>query len=88
MKLRCNFEAVDLENEIILVPVGRGADQIHGVIKSNTAGQEIVDLLQKDTTIEYILSELSGKYTNSYETLRKYVLSVIAYLRQNNLIEE
>ena len=88
MKMKCTFEAVDMGSEIIAVPVGDGADQVHGVLKLNKAGLEIVDMLGKDTTIEGIVSKLTSKYNNDADTIFKYVQDIVEILRSNNLIEE
>lgn len=88
MKMKCTFEAVDMGSEVIAVPVGNGADQVHGVLKLNKAGLEIVDMLGKDTTTEEIISKLTSKYKNDADTIAKYVRDIVELLRNNNLIEE
>ena len=45
MKLNYTFEFVDLDDEIIMVPIGANAEQVHGVLKVNKTGQEIISLL-------------------------------------------
>ena len=88
MKLKNTFESVDMGDEIIMVPVGKSAEQVHGVLKLNEAGREIVELLARETSEEEIVCTLSGKYENDAETLKKYVRQVVETLRSNNLIEE
>ena len=88
MKLKNTFESVDMGDEIIMVPVGKSAEQVHGVLKLNEAGQEIVELLAGETSEEEIVRSLSGKYENDAETLKKYVRQVVETLRSNDLIEE
>lgn len=88
MKLKNTFESVNMGDEIIMVPVGKSAEQVHGVLKLNEAGQEIVKLLVQETSEEEIVRFLSGKYENDAETLKKFVRQVVETLRSNNLIEE
>lgn len=88
MKMKCNFEAVDMGSEVIAVPVGDGADQVHGVLKLNETGLEIIEMLQKDTTIEEIISKLTSKYENDADTIEKYVQDIVELLRSNELIDE
>ncbi|QUC68199.1 PqqD family protein [Aristaeella hokkaidonensis] len=88
MKMKCAFEAVDMGSEVIAVPVGNGADQVHGVLKLNKTGLEIIQILEKDTTIEEIISQLTSKYDNNEDTIAEYVRDIVELLRSNNLIEE
>ncbi len=86
MRMKCEFEAVDMGSEIIAVPVGEGADQIHGVLKLNKSALEIVEMLRNDTTTEEIINQLVAKYGNETSTLSEYVRDTIEVLKVNNLI--
>ena len=88
MKLKCTFEPVDMGEETIMVPVGAGAAHIHGIIKLNKAGQEIVELLKEETSEEAITNTLVKKFDNDREILKEYVQKVVAELRKNDLIED
>lgn len=88
MKLRCAFEMVNMENEIIGVPVGENAHLIRGVLKLNKEGQEIIELLKNDTTEALIEDTLIAKYDNNRSDLVDYVRKTLAVLRCNGLIEE
>ena len=88
MKLKVGFESVDMGEEIIMVPIGPNAHQIHGILKLNVSAREICDLLTNDTNEEAILSFLSEKYENDAESLKKYVHVVVDTLRNNGLLEE
>ena len=39
MRLKHFFETIDMGDEIIMVPVGASAQQVHGVIKLNESGR-------------------------------------------------
>ena len=88
MKLRYVFENVDMGNEIISVPVGDGANNVHGVNKLNKEGKEILELLKEDITEQQIVKKLTEKYENDSATLEKWVSNVIKTLRAANLLEE
>ncbi len=88
MKLKYSFEAINMGEEIIFVPVGEGSAQVHGVLKLNPQGQEILELLEKETTIDQIVETLSAKYNNSKNDLVDYVNSVLDVLRDANLLNE
>jgi hypothetical protein len=87
MKLKYSFDAVDMGEETIAVPVGDGADQMHGVVKLNKSGCEIMDLLKEEITIDDIVNNLAAKYDNSKEELKKYVLHVVEELRKAGILE-
>lgn len=88
MKLKYAFDAVNMGDEIVSVPVGKGADQIHGIVKMNKSGQEIMDLLKEDTTVEKIVDILSERYDNDRENLKSDVLRIVDALRNAGIIEE
>lgn len=87
MKLKYTFETVNMGDEIILVPVGENASEVHGVIKLNAEGKEIVDVLQNDTSEEFIIQMLMGKYSNDPDEIKKYVKDVIGILQKEDLLE-
>lgn len=87
MKLKYIFETVDMGDEFIAVPVGDNAEQIHGVLKLNKAGNEILSLLNNDTTEEQIVELLSEKYENNNKELTAYVNKFIRFLQDNDMLE-
>lgn len=88
MKMKYMFEMVDMGNEVIAVPIGNGAENVHGVLKLNKEALEIVELLRAETTEEQIINTLAGKYENDRQTLSDYVQQVIAVLRNTGLVED
>ena len=88
MRLKCDFEFVDMGDEIIAVPVGNGAEQIRGVLKMNHEGQEIVELLKRGNSEEQIVDALAAKYENDRDTLLGYVHVTLSKLQEAGLIEE
>ena len=88
MKLKYDFESVDVGDEIIFVPVGEGASQVHGVLKLNAEGKEILDLLKENTTETDIINTLSAKYENERQILANYVRKIVHTLQDAGLIEE
>ena len=84
MKLKYHLETIDMSDEIIAVPVGQGSDQLQGILKLNQAGKEVLELLKNDTSEEEIIHQLSLKYENS----AAYVRQTIAYLKDQNLIDD
>ena len=87
MKLKYAFENIDMGDEIVAVPVGKNAEQIHGVLKLNREGLEIVELLKDDVTEQEIIDKLTSKYDTCPELLIEYVRKVIRVLKAEGLME-
>ena len=88
MQLKCLFDMVTMDDEIIAVPVGNGAEEIHGVLKVNKEGQEILELLKNQTNENQIVDDLMEKYSNNRHELVSYVHNFIDMLREYGLIKE
>ena len=88
MKLKYLLEATELDDELICVPVGPGAEAVQGVLKLNESGYEIVQLLEQDTTQDAIVDALAAKYQTDRATLANYVAKFVGVLRESGLIEE
>lgn len=77
MRLKFAFETMELDNQVIAVPVGEGAREFHGVIKLNETGARILELLKNETTEEDIVQVLEKEYAVSHEKIvedvRRYV---------------
>ena len=59
MKLKYEFTTTELGDEIIAVPVGDNAREFSGVLNLNSSAAAILKLLQKDTTVEQVVFELT-----------------------------
>lgn len=88
MKLKYLLEATELDDELICVPVGPGAEEVQGVLKLNASGYEIVQLLEQDTTQDAIVDALAAKYQTDRATLANYVAKFVGVLRESGMIEE
>ena len=87
MKIKYSFESVDMGDEIILVPVGNSAKEVHGVVRANEAGNKIMQFLMQGMDEEGVVNSLAKEYENDRETLAGYVRSVIRVLQDNHFIE-
>lgn len=88
MKLKYLLEATELDDELICVPVGPGAEEVQGVLKLNASGYEIVKLLENDTTPDAIVDALAAKYQTDRATLENYVAKFVNALRESGMMEE
>ena len=49
MKLRYDFEIMDMGEEFVAVPVGDGASQFHGMMRMNKDAAEMLKLIQENS---------------------------------------
>ena len=87
MKLKYDFEMLELGQEIIAVPVGKGAQEYRGVIKLNDSASKIFSMLKGDVSEDEILSTLQKEYDTPRELLAKYVKDLITQLDDNEMLE-
>ncbi len=87
MKLKCELVISRIADEIVAVPVGERAKSYHLVLKLNEESQKIIELLQKDITVEGIISEIKKEYSIGDDQLRKYIVEFIDQLKEYDLIE-
>ena len=88
MKLKYIFETVELGSEFIAVPVDTSAKELHGVLKLNKEGLEILNLLKEETAESSIVEVLSNKYENDRTVLAEYVHSFVEKLKISGIISE
>ena len=86
MKLKYQFEIVDMGDEYIAVPVGEDAEHLHGVLKLNDSGREIVAMLRSQNSVGDIVNRLTAKYDNDADSIEAYVRGFVEYLRSHDLI--
>ena len=82
MKLKYEFQTVELDDNTMAVPVGAD-DDFKAVIRLNETAAFIFDLLKEDTTIDEIVEKAAKEYDSDAETIKKYVVGFV-----NNLIEK
>lgn len=88
MKNKYTFEKMELDGEIVAVPVGENAAELHAVLNVNEEAMRILELLQEETTEEAIVAQLLKEYTGEKEEISALVSTYIDQLRQEGLLEE
>ena len=88
MKLKYEFETTELGDAIIAVPVGDNARDFSGALNLNDSAVAILKLLQKDTTVEQIVSALLEEYEGTKEEMTAFVEKFIDKLRNEDLLSE
>ncbi|QTE75011.1 PqqD family peptide modification chaperone [Clostridiales bacterium FE2010] len=88
MKSKYSFEKMELDGEIVAVPVGEGAAELHAVLNVNEEAMRILELLQEETTEENIVAQLMKEYEGKKEEIAPLVSEYIRQLFQEGLLEE
>ena len=88
MKLRYQFVVQNVSGKPVAVAVGQDNEKFNGMIKLNTAGELIFNLLANERTQEELLSRFADHFGVSVETVKPDVLAFVDQLRQNDLLSE
>lgn len=88
MKLKYTFEKMELDGEMIAVPVGESARELHAVLNVNEEAMRILELLQKEIKEEGIVDQLMKEYEGETEEIASLVHAFIDQLRREELLEE
>lgn len=62
MKLRYKFEFVEMNNELVGVPVGDNADEFHGMLKVNDLSKEFIELIDESSNPNEVLDKILQRY--------------------------
>ena len=88
MKNKYIFEKMELDGEIVAVPVGENASEFHAVLNVNDVAMRILELLQEETTEEKIVAQLASEYEDDGNDIAVSVHEFIEQLKQEGIIEE
>ncbi len=58
MKLKYNFETMEMDGEICAVPVGANSDEFHGIIHLNDVGEKMLNYISECENPEEVLEKL------------------------------
>lgn len=86
MKLKYSFESMELDDQIMAIPVGQGAESLRCVIKLNESAAQIFKLLSKETTEEAIVIEMQKLYGDDSK-IADYVHDMIVRLNKEGMLE-
>ena len=86
MRLKLTFEKMDLDDQIVAVPVGANVGEFHGVIKLNETASFIFDQLKEDTTEEAIVNSIALEYDAPREAIIADVHRYIQEFQEKGLL--
>ena len=87
MKLKYEFETVELDGEIMAVPVGDNAPELHGLLRLNETAADIIELLRNETDVEAVTDGLLQKYEGERDSIAAYVRQFVAQLTELGVVE-
>lgn len=87
LKLKYDFEIIELDDRMVAVPVGENVSEFRGVIKMNTTAARIFELLKDDTTEDAIIDTLSAEYEAPREVVSTDVQRYIWDFQSKGLLE-
>ena len=88
MKCKYVFEKMELDGEIIGVPVGECASELHAVLNLNEEAMRILELLREETTEQEVVAQLATEYDSAEEEIMPLVHAFIDRLRKEGFLEE
>lgn len=86
MKLKYTFEMMEIDDEIVAVPVGDNANTLHGIVKLNGTGAEILKLIQEEKSESEIVEELGKKYESAHDEIQAFVAAFLKQMAAAGLI--
>ncbi|MCI7098415.1 MAG: PqqD family protein [Lachnospiraceae bacterium] len=78
----------EVAEEHILIPVGKAALKLHGMITLSESGLLLWNMLQKDCTEEELVNAITAEYMIDKETAIADVKSFIVQMKQVGLLED
>lgn len=77
---------MELDGDILAVPVSEGSSDFHGIIKLNEEARAIFDLLKTETTEDAIVDALLLQYSSTGNNISWMVHDFIESLKKENLL--
>ena len=88
MKCKYMIEKMELDGEIIGVPIGGNAAELHAVLNLNEEAMRILELLRDETTEQDVVAQLLREYDGTEAEIATAVQAFIDQMRQEGLLEE
>lgn len=88
MKLKEGVFLHKSDDEYMAVTQGEAARSFNGLIRNNKTANDIMTLLQSETTEEAVISAMLEKYDAPREVIEKDVRSIIGKLKETGLLDE
>lgn len=87
MKCKYVFEKMEIDDQIMAVPLNTENEEFHGVLRLNETAAAIIDLLQEETTEEDIIENLLKAYEGDRNEITSYVQACLEQLKEAGIVE-
>ena len=79
---------MELDGDIVAVPVGENANELHSILNLNEVAMRILELLHEETTEKDLVSQLLLEYEGEKDDVEQAVHSFVIQLREESLLDE
>ena len=86
MKIKNGFMLRDVANQTMVVAVGEASKDFNGIIRLNSTGKFLWELLQNDTSKEQLIKAITTEYDIDSATTEKDIDAFIDVLRGADLL--
>lgn len=88
MKLKKGIVLGNIDGQDFAIATGKLSQTVSGIINNNETANYIFKLLQKDQTVDSIVSAMTERYDASEEEIRADVIEIIAKLDEYGILEK
>lgn len=88
MKLKKGIVLGNIDGQDFAIATGKLSQTVSGIINNNETANYIFKLLQKEQTIDSIVSAMTERYDASEEEIRADVNEIIAKLDEYGILEK
>ena len=88
MKLKYEFEYVEIDDEIMCVPIGENANQFHGMIKINDVSKEMLEIINECNNPNEVLDKMLQRHPEeNKDELGNYLCEFLNTLIKEGILE-
>ena len=88
MKLKKGIVLGNIDGQDFAIATGKLSQTVRGIINNNETANYIFKLLQKEQTVDSIVSAMTERYDASEEEIRADVNEIIAKLDEYGILEK
>ena len=88
MRLRGEFVLRQVMDDIVVIPVGKTALELNGMILLNDVSKVIWECLEQETNEEHIVTAVLDAFEVSSQEARADILEFLDQLRKMQMLEE
>ena len=86
MKLKYEFEKVEMDGQIMAVPIGDSADELHAMLRLNETAAFILDQLKEETTEDKVAEAACKSFEGDEGKIKAYVHDFLGILSEQNFL--